>query len=379
MKDRSSITLRQRTLPSGRTTLYLDIICNGRRKVESLKLFLIPETSRADKQKNKETLKLAEAIRAKRVVEVQNKEFGFKSDFAEDTNFYDYYVAITEKRLGTESRGNWGNWRSCLKHMEKYDPNIKKRTFADITQDWVQGFRDYLEKEACAWGCDYRERIKDHPLSKNSKLSYFNKLRACLNQAMEERIIQTNPIVGVERFKEAEGTRMYLTIEEVKTLAQTECEYPNIKRAFLFSCLTGLRRSDVLRLKWGDIHKQDGYTRIIFTQKKMGGLEYLDISAQASELLGERGKPNENVFTDIHSPSCTNEAIKRWVLRAGINKEITFHCARHTFAVMMLDLGTDIYTVSKLLGHRELSTTQRYAKVLDKNKQKAVSKIPDIF
>ena len=379
MKDRSSITLRQRTLPSGRTTLYLDIICNGRRKVESLKLFLIPETSRADKQKNKETLKLAEAIRAKRVVEVQNKEFGFKSDFAEDTNFYDYYVAITEKRLGTESRGNWGNWRSCLKHMEKYDPNIKKRTFADITQDWVQGFRDYLEKEACAWGCDYRERIKDHPLSKNSKLSYFNKLRACLNQAMEERIIQTNPIVGVERFKEAEGTRMYLTIEEVKTLAQTECEYPNIKRAFLFSCLTGLRRSDVLRLKWGDIHKQDGYTRIIFTQKKTGGLEYLDISAQASELLGERGKPNENVFTDIHSPSCTNEAIKRWVLRAGINKEITFHCSRHTFAVMMLDLGTDIYTVSKLLGHRELSTTQRYAKVLDKNKQKAVSQIPDIF
>ena len=339
MKDRSSITLRQRTLPSGRTTLYLDIICNGRRKVESLKLFLIPETSRADKQKNKETLKLAEAIRAKRVVEVQNKEFGFKSDFAEDTNFYDYYVAITEKRLGTESRGNWGNWRSCLKHMEKYDPNIKKRTFADITQDWVQGFRDYLEKEACAWGCDYRERIKDHPLSKNSKLSYFNKLRACLNQAMEERIIQTNPIVGVERFKEAEGTRMYLTIEEVKTLAQTECEYPNIKRAFLFSCLTGLRRSDVLRLKWGDIHKQDGYTRIIFTQKKTGGLEYLDISAQASELLGERGKPNENVFTDIHSPSCTNEAIKRWVLRAGINKEITFHCASHSKFFYLLNIS----------------------------------------
>lgn len=379
MKDRSSITLRQRTLPSGRTTLYLDIICNGQRKVESLKLFLIPETSRADKQKNKETLKLAEAIRAKRVVEVQNKEFGFKSDYAEETNFYDYYVAITEKRLGSDSRGNWGNWRSCLKHLEKYDPNLKKRTFADIDQEWVQGFRDYLDKEACAWGCDYRERIKDHPLSRNSKLSYFNKLRACMNQAVEERIIRKNPVLGVERFKEEEGTRMYLTIDEVKTLAQTECEYPNIKRAFLFSCLTGLRRSDVLRLTWGDIHKQDDYTRIIFTQKKTGGLEYLDISAQAAELLGERGKPNENVFTDIHSPSCTNEAIKRWVLRAGIQKKITFHCARHTFAVMMLDLGTDIYTVSKLLGHRELSTTQRYAKVLDKNKQAAVSKIPDIF
>ena len=379
MKDRSSITLRQRLLPSGRTTLYLDIICNGRRKTESLKLFLVPEISRADKQKNKDTLKLAEAIRAKRVVEVQNKEFGFKSDYADETKFYDYYVAITEKRLGTESRGNWGNWRSCLKHLEKYDSKLKARTFADITQEWVQGFRDYLDKEAFAWGCDYRDRIKDHPLSKNSKLSYFNKLRACLNQAHEEGLISSNPARHVENFKEVDGTRMYLTLDEVRKLAQTDCEYQNIKRAFLFSCLTGLRRSDVLRLKWGDIHKQDDYTRIIFTQKKTGCLEYLDISAQAAELLGERGKPNECVFPDIHSPSCTNEAIKRWVLRAGINKDITFHCARHTFAVMMLDLGTDIYTVSKLLGHRELSTTQRYAKVLDKNKQKAISKIPDIF
>lgn len=377
MKDRTSITLRQRELPSGNITLYLDIVCNGRRKTESLKLFLVPENTRSDKQKNKETMKLAEAILAKRVVEVQNKEFGFKQDYAEDTNFYDYYVAITEKRLGTESRGNWGNWRSCLKHMEKYDPKIKTRTFTDITPKWIQGFKDYLEKDAYAWGCDYRERIKDHPLSRNSKLSYFNKLKACINQAMEERIINFNPLLGIEGFKAQEGTRMYLTIDEVRTLAQTECEYPNIKRAFLFSCLTGLRRSDVIRLTWADIQKQGEYTRIIFKQKKTGGQEYLDISPQAAELLGERGKPNEQVFTDIHSPSCTNEAIKRWVLRAGINKEITFHCARHTFAVMMLDLGTDIYTVSKLLGHRELSTTQIYAKVLDKNKQAAVSLIPD--
>lgn len=298
MKDRTSITLRQRELPSGNTTLYLDIVCNGRRKTESLKLFLVPENTRSDKQKNKETMKLAEAILAKRIVEVQNKEFGFKQDYAEDTNFYDYYVAITEKRLGTESRGNWGNWRSCLKHMEKYDPKIKTRTFTDITPKWIQGFKDYLEKDAYAWGCDYRERIKDHPLSRNSKLSYFNKLKACINQALEERIISFNPLLGIEGFKAQEGTRMYLTIDEVRTLAQTECEYPNIKRAFLFSCLTGLRRSDVIRLTWSDIQKQGEYTRIIFKQKKTGGQEYLDISPQAAELLGTRGKPNEQVFTD---------------------------------------------------------------------------------
>ena len=134
-----------------------------------------------------------------------------------------------------------------------------------------------------------------------------------------------------------------------------------------------------MKMTWGEIQEQSGFTRIIFRQKKTGGQEYLDITPQAAELMGDRGKPNEPVFTDIHSPSCTNGTIKRWVLRAGIKKEITFHCARHTFAVMMLDLGTDIYTVSKLLGHRELNTTQIYAKVLDKNKQAAVSNIPSIL
>lgn len=95
---------------------------------------------------------------------------------------------------------------------------------------------------------------------------------------------------GVEGFKAEEGTRMYLTIEEVQRLAQTECEYPAIKRAFLFSCLTGLRRSDVIRLTWGDVHQQGEFTRIIFKQKKTSGQEYLDIPPQAAELMGERGK-----------------------------------------------------------------------------------------
>lgn len=282
------------------------------------------EHTRADKEQNRQTMQLAEAIRAKRTVEIQNDEYGFKSAYKEDTLFFDYY-------------------------------------------------------KANAWENDKRERTKDKPLARNSKLSYFNKLRACLNQAFDDRIIAHNPIRGIEGFKAEEGTRMYLTIDELKKLAQTECEYPNIKKAFLFSCLTGLRRSDILKLTWGEVHEQGEFTRIIFKQKKTKGLEYLDLTPQAAELMGERGKPNENVFGDIYSPSCTNEAIKRWVLRAGIDKEITFHCGRHTFAVMMLDLGTDIYTVSKLLGHRELSTTQIYARVLDKNKQKAVQQIPKIL
>lgn len=378
-ESKEPIRLRKRKTSKGMTSLYLDIYLNGKRSYEFLKLYLVPEKSREDKRKNAETMKLAEAIRSKRIVELQNGEYGFKSQFKEDTLFFDYYEALCAKRFQTEdSKGNWGNWRSCMKHLEKYEPN-RKITFAEITPQWVQGFKDYLENEACAWGNDYRDRIKDHKLSRNSRLSYFNKLRACLNQAYEERVIQHNPMRGIDNFKPEEGTRMYLTLEEVKTLAETPCEYDSVKRAFLFSCLTGLRRSDIIKMTWGEVQEQSGFIRIIFRQKKTGGQEYLDITPQAAELMGERKKASDPVFEDIHSPSCTNEAIKRWVLRAGIQKEITFHCGRHTFAVLMLDLGTDIYTVSKLLGHRELNTTQIYAKVLDKNKQAAVAKIPSIL
>ncbi len=378
-ESKEPIRLRKRKTSKGMTSLYLDIYLNGKRSYEFLKLYLVPEKSREDKRKNAETMKLAEAIRSKRIVELQNGEYGFKSQFKEDTLFFDYYEALCAKRFQTEdSKGNWGNWRSCMKHLEKYEPN-RKITFAEITPQWVQGFKDYLENEACAWSNDYRDRIKDHKLSRNSRLSYFNKLRACLNQAYEERIIQHNPMRGIDNFKPEEGTRMYLTLEEVKTLADTPCEYDSVKRAFLFSCLTGLRRSDIIKMTWGEVQEQSGFIRIIFRQKKTGGQEYLDITPQAAELMGERKKASAPVFEDIHSPSCTNEVIKRWVLRAGIQKEITFHCGRHTFAVLMLDLGTDIYTVSKLLGHRELNTTQIYAKVLDKNKQAAVAKIPSIL
>lgn len=377
-ESKEPIRLRQRKMPTGNISLYLDIYLNGRRTYEYLKMYLVPELTRADREKNRETLKLADAVRAKRVVELRNGQFGFQPTTSPSIRFFDYYRAMCEKRLGTESRGNWGNWYSCLHHLKKYEKR-ETITFADITPEWVQGFKDYLENEAVAWGHDFRKRIKDKPLARNSKLSYFNKLRACLNQAIEEGIILTNPMRGIDGFKPEEGTRMYLTLDEVRKLAATECEYPQIKAAFLFSCLTGLRRSDVLRLTWGDVHKQGEFTRIIFRQKKTSGQEYLDISPQAAELMGERGLPDEHVFTDIHSPSCTNNTLKLWVAKAGINKTITFHCGRHTFATLMLDIGTDIYTVSKLLGHRDLSTTQIYAKVMDKNKQAAVASIPTIL
>lgn len=112
-QSKEPIRLRKRLLKTGRQSLYLDIYINSKRSYEYLNLYLVPEKTRADKEKNKETIKLAEAVRAKRVVEVQNGRFGFDDGFKLDTNFLDYYRMLCKKRKqNPESQGNWGNWYS---------------------------------------------------------------------------------------------------------------------------------------------------------------------------------------------------------------------------------------------------------------------------
>lgn len=375
---KSPVTLREKTLANGNKSLYLDIYRNGKREYEFLKLYLVNAKTPLEREQNRQTLATAQAIKAKRQIEIQNGEYGFASQFKQDVPFLEYYRKMCDERHGNpESKGNWGNWYSCLKHLERYC--TEKTTFKDITPEWIEGFKKYLDgtsKDAHKRRLNYKSEVK--PLSQNSKVSYFNKLRACINKAFDDRIIPVNPLRGIEGFKADETERVYLTFDEVKLLAKTECKYPVLKRAFLFSCLTGIRKSDIEKLTWGEVQKFGDFTRIVFKQKKTGGQEYLDINKQAETYMGERGKNTDRVFSGFRYNSQTLLELRRWCLLAGITKDATFHSGRHTFAVTMLDLGADIYTVSKLLGHKELSTTQIYAKVLDRKKQEAVNLFPNI-
>ena len=377
--QKEPVKLREKVLANGNISLYLDIYRNGKRHKEYLKLYLIKATTALEKEQNRQTLATAQAIKSKRQIEIQNGEYSFTKQFKEDTPFLEYYRKMCEERHNNpDSTGNWGNWRSCLKYLEIYCD--ESTTFRDVTPDFVLGFKEFLNTvEKDTHKLNHRnERDCFQGLSQNSKVSYFNKLRACINKAFEERIIPINPLRGIEGFKQAEVKRDYLTLDEIKLLANTPCSYPCLKRSFLFSCLTGLRKSDIQKLTWSEVEKFGEYTRIVFKQKKTGGQEYLDITPQAEKYLGERGKePDDKVFAGFSYGTQTSVELRRWCMAAGINKEITFHCARHTFAILMLDLGADIYTVSKLLGHRELATTQIYAKVLDKKKQNAVSLIAE--
>lgn len=365
-------------MANGNKSLYLDIYRNGKREYEFLKLYLVNAKTPLEREQNRQTLATAQAIKAKRQIEIQNGEYGFASQFKQDVPFLEYYRKMCDERRGNiESKGNWGNWYSCLKHLERYC--TEKTTFKDITPEWIEGFKKYLDgtsKDAHKRRLNYKSEVK--PLSQNSKVSYFNKLRACINKAFDDRIIPVNPLRGIEGFKPDETERVYLTFDEVKLLAKTDCKYPVLKRAFLFSCLTGIRKSDIEKLTWSEVQKFGDFTRIVFKQKKTGGQEYLDINRQAEIYMGERGKNTDRVFSGFRYNSQTLLELRRWCLLAGITKDVTFHSGRHTFAVTMLDLGADIYTVSKLLGHKELATTQIYAKVLDRKKQEAVNLFPDI-
>lgn len=370
---KGSIKLRKRVLKTGLTSLYLDIYSGGKREYEYLNLYLLPEKNRSDKEKNRETIRLAEAICAKRIVEYQNGKYGFQNDDGANVRFFDYFDMLKKERSPETNVNRYSNWFGCYQHLLMYERNTKI-TFGDIDQKWARGFHEYLEHANSI-------RSSKAPLSPNSKVAYWSKFIACMNQAIKDGIIHENPARGIENFRGEESTRMYLTLEELKTLVKTDCQNELVKRAFLFSSLTGLRFSDISLLRWKQVKEENGYIRIIFTQKKTKGQEYLDITQQAAELIGERIEGAEYVFDGLkgHTTAYVSKVIRRWVEKAGIDKKITFHCARHTFAVMMIELNVNIYTVMKLLGHRNIKNTQIYAKLLDKSKQEAIDKIPDIL
>lgn len=373
------VSLRQRlSKKTGRITLYLEIykgyekLPNGKikhhRDYEYLDYFLYDKPKNpAEKQHNKENLKSAEAVKAQRLLEIQNGKYGFGNVHRLNVNFIEYFKKLTEDRL--ESTGNYGNWDSTLKHLLKYaTPNT---TFKEITPEFCEGFKDFLLSKA--------RQKSGNPLSKNTASSYFNKFRAALNQAFDDKIISEIPTRRIKSIRPDETEREYLTEEELQALMKAECRYEVLKNAFLFSCFTGLRWSDINKLTWGEVQDFNGGMRVHFVQQKTKGVEYLDIPKRAAKYMGEKGNPKDKVFVGLKYSSYMNVALTQWMLKAGITKQITFHCGRHTYAIFLMNKGVEIYTVSKLLGHRELKTTQVYAKVVDEKKREAVNIFDEAF
>ena len=216
---------------------------------------------------------------------------------------------------------------------------------------------------------------KGGTVSQNTASTYFSIVKAGLKQAFVDEFLTIDISEKVKNIPTKESRRESLTMEEVNKLVETPCEDDVLKRASLFSILTGMRHCDIMRLTWSQLVNVDGSWRVDFTQKKTSGVEYTPISDQAYTLCGERRLPKNLVFEGLTPPSWVSRPLKKWIEAAGIKKHITFHCFRHSYAVLQLTNGTDIYTVSKMLGHTNVKTTQIYAKVVDEKKEKAANAI----
>lgn len=374
----TKVSLRKKAISKNRQSLYLDFyppITNfqtgqpTRREFLGIYIYDKPK-SPVERQHNKETLLLAEQIKQKRenllnkpevysnyeLEQLKIKEIG-------DRNFIEYFQSLTNKRKAS----NHDNWLSAFRYLKTYTNGYLR--FADLNEKFCNDFKEYLQNVKS----NKSDKVN---LSQNSAASYFIKFKVALKQAFKDGLLQFDLNAKIEPIKQLETQRDYLTIEELNRLIKTDCSNPLLKRAALFSALTGLRFSDIQKLVWGEIQfdLERGYS-IQFTQQKTKGAEVLPISEQAYQLLGEPQESTEKVFKGLYYSAYENKYLYQWIEAAGITKDISFHNFRHTFATLQLSKGTDIYTVGKMLGHKTVKTTQIYAKIVDENKRKAADKI----
>lgn len=282
-------------------------------------------------------------------------------------NFIEYFQKTAKERHRNSSQSIIVNWQRVYELLKIFAAG-DTLLFSQINLKTAEEFRRFILSAPCGGN-------KSGTISQNTASTYFSIFKAGLKQAFIDGYLTIDISAKIKGIQEQESRREHLTAEELNTLAATPCDRPIMKRAALFSALTGLRHCDIQKLRWSEVLKDGDQVRLNFTQQKTKGVEYMPISDQAYQLCGEPRQPEQFVFEDLPDPSWISKPLERWIKSAGITRKITFHCFRHTYATLQLAGGTDIYTVSKMLGHTNVKTTQVYAKVVDEKKQKAVNTI----
>lgn len=375
-KIKEPIRLRSKMLANGNKSLYLDMYQNGKREYLFLRLYLIPETDQAAKVMNQNTLQAANAIKAQKIIELSNGTAGLNSTAVKSkiklSDWLDNYRDTVKKRRPNSDY--FFRLTSLKNHLSRYKANVMLK---DVDKEFCEGFINHLLTAPGSY--------KAEPMKRSTAQSYIMVLNAALNMAVREELMRANPLMNIDAADKPHGgqsMREYLTVEEVKMLMARPCRPRDkaTKMAFLFSCFCGLRYSDVAGLKWGNIEETNGnFTAKIIIKKTEQPL-YVPLSAEALRWMPERGTAadTDKVF-NLPNYQGVRRCLRIWLEDVGINKHITFHIARHTFATLMLTLGADLYTTCKLLGHSKVTTTQIYAKIVDTKKVEAVNLVNDIF
>ena len=363
------VHIRYKLLKSGRKSIYLDYFVGGERKVEYLKLYLEPGTTADVRKHNELIMRCALNVKVERLKNYAQKrdiDFGIDRSKVFLLDWIDKYIE-DRKRKGVRSAPT--NYQPLKKHISEFAPKIR---LWEVNGKFLEDFVEHMCSKKCPrTGKNYaRKTVSD----------IVDNLGVVMKAAVAADIPVSNPVALMDRaiIHGAEKPRSYLTIEEAKTLAATPTTNKRMTILFMFSMMTGIRYSDLRALTWNDVIEEDGKYRIEKQMKKTDRMLYLPMNGSAIKMLPERGKPSDLVF-DVPTIQALDKSLRKWVKRAGIDKRVSFHTARHSFATIGLELGTDLFTVSKLLGHADVTTTQVYATIIDHKKVEAVYKIDNLF
>lgn len=337
IKVKEPVRIREKVLDGGTISLYLDMYYKGNRKKEGLKLYIIPETSPAAKLQNKNTRKLAEQIKAQRILDIQKDGLvdweKLKKSRTTLLSWLEDFVTCEEKLSPSSVRPK----RNAKDRVKEYLTSVGKQDLllSEVDKDFCRGFVAFL--------------------------------RTC-------KIYKGK--------KTMSGRREFLTVKELKILIETPCRYDIVKKAFLFSCFTGLRYSDMKSLKWSEIHTTaDGKARYIeHRQVKTKKTVTIPLSEEALRWMPEQMEGIDQVFHELKiSTGTVEDVLKEWMKDCEIDKHITYHCSRHTAATTLLTLGANLYVVSKLLGHSSIQMTEVYAKIVDQKKVETMNLVNNLF
>ena len=374
VKIKEPVRLRVKSLSNGNKSLYLDTYYKGKRVYEFLRLYLVPEKTAIDRAINTATMQAATAIKAERILAFIRGNADIKSPETKTTSIREWIGHIIKVKTGQSSESSVRLMVRLFKHLRKYKSS--SIAIEDIDREFCIGFADYLRNA--------KALNSTKPLMQATQFELQNALSIILNEAVRADLISNNPmrlLNASERIKKPESTREYLTPDEVKSMIDVAGDH--IKTgddiaAFLFCCFCGLRYSDVFELTWDNLVDTCDGRMIVKIMKKTRRRVEVPVSESAASLLPKPVFHNAKVFS-FPLYSVTARRLKKVAEAAGIRKKVTFHVSRHTFATMMLTAGADLYTISKLIGHTDIRTTQIYSKVVDKKKRDAITLLDKLF
>lgn len=379
IKVKEPVRIREKTLGDGTISLYLDMYHKGNRKKEGLKLYIIPETTPAAKLQNKNTRRLAEQIKAQRILDIQKDGLvdwdKLKKSRITLVSWLEDFVTC-EAQL---SPSGVISKRNAKVRVEEYLASIGKpdMRLADVDREFCRGFVAFLRTCKSHRG---KETISD-----TTARLLMSRVAAAMNKAVVEGLIPSNPFKALEakeKPKIAASRREFLTVEELKVLINTPCRCDIVKKAFLFSCFTGLRYSDMKSLLWSEVHTAaDGKTLYLeHRQVKTKKTVTIPLSEEALRWMPKQQEGVDQVFHELKiSTGTVEDVLKEWMKDCKIDKHITYHCSRHTAATTLLTLGANLYVVSKLMGHSSIQMTEVYAKIVDQKKIETMNLVNNLF